>query len=103
VNEPVGADYIARTQMSGYDLDPSWNDPATHDSFVEINKLRFLRPYQIKAVKMIQRAAAQGKDCFLFEMARQQSCRWYRQDPGRRSGDKTLFSERQRPAGAVPG
>ena len=36
---------------------------------IQTNKLRFLRPYQLKAVHRLQAAVNEGKDRFLFEMA----------------------------------
>jgi type I restriction enzyme R subunit len=36
---------------------------------IQANKLRFLRPYQLKAIHALQRAVKDGKDRFLFEMA----------------------------------
>ncbi|MGK6317462.1 DEAD/DEAH box helicase family protein [Neorhizobium sp. DT-125] len=39
------------------------------DAFVEKQKLRFLRPYQDRAVQEIQKSAKKGATRFLFEMA----------------------------------
>lgn len=69
VNEVVGDDYIALTQLPNYARRPEWNDAERKVEFVEKNKLRFLRPYQIRAVEAIQDAVSKGKDRFLFEMA----------------------------------
>jgi type I restriction enzyme R subunit len=69
VNEPVEADYIALSQLPGYARRPEWTDPALKAGFIEQNKLRFLRPYQMGAIKAIQQAVGEGKDRFLFEMA----------------------------------
>lgn len=69
VNEPVGDDYIALTQLPNYARRPEWNDAALKADFIEKNKLRFLRPYQMGAVQAIQQAVGEGKDRFLFEMA----------------------------------
>jgi type I restriction enzyme R subunit len=69
VNEIVESDYIALTQKPDYQKDPSYQNGKTRGGFIKTNKLRFLRPYQIKAVRAIQRAAEQDKDRFLFEMA----------------------------------
>lgn len=69
VNETVGVDYIALTQLPGYARRPEWSDAALKAPFIEQNKLRFLRPYQLAAVQAIQQAVGQGKDRFLFEMA----------------------------------
>lgn len=69
VNEVVAEDYIALTQLPNYSRRPEWNDADQKPEFIERNKLRFLRPYQMDAVKAIQQAVAEGKDRFLFEMA----------------------------------
>ena len=69
VNEPVDVDYIALSQLPGYARRPEWTDPVLKPSFIEQNKLRFLRPYQLGAIKAIQQAVGEGKDRFLFEMA----------------------------------
>jgi type I restriction enzyme R subunit len=68
-NELVDSDYIALTQNPNYQKDPSWQNEQSRAAYIELNKLRFLRPYQIKAVKAIQRAVEQDRDRFLFEMA----------------------------------
>ncbi|WKZ38291.1 MAG: DEAD/DEAH box helicase family protein [Anaerolineales bacterium] len=60
IREVVESDYIVLTQDHNYKANPSWkSDP----------KLRFLREYQLKAIKAIQESVKQGKDRFLFEMA----------------------------------
>ncbi|AEF83737.1 type III restriction enzyme, res subunit [Treponema primitia ZAS-2] len=69
VNELVDSDYIVLTQKPDYAQDPSYQNEKTRKNFIEVNKLRFLRPYQVKAVQAIQRAMEQEKDRFLFEMA----------------------------------
>lgn len=69
VEEPVEKDYIALTQYPRYASDPDFLNPATRDAFFEKTKVRFLRPYQVKAVKAIQEAVGEGKSRFLFEMA----------------------------------
>jgi type I restriction enzyme, R subunit len=69
VNEDVPQDYIARTQMSGYDLEASWKDTTLRDEFIQKNRLRFMRLYQQRAAQAIQVAVKEGKTRFLFEMA----------------------------------
>lgn len=68
-DEIIGKDYIVLTQKPDYEQDPRWHDEAKRDAYIEENKLRFLRPYQVKAVERIQSAVREGKDRFLFEMA----------------------------------
>lgn len=69
VNEIVNEDYIVLTQKPNYKDDPSYLNEQTRQHFIENNKLRFLRKYQLMAVKSIQNAVKEGKDRFLFEMA----------------------------------
>jgi len=67
--EPVNADYIALTQKPDYQNDPSWKDESLRDAFIQNNKLKFLRKYQLRAVHLLQDAVKEGKNRFLFEMA----------------------------------
>ncbi len=69
VNERVGADYIALTQRQGYASEAAWKNEAERPDFIRANRLRFLRPYQLRAVHSLQRAVRDGDDRFLFEMA----------------------------------
>lgn len=61
--------YMALTQKPGFDEDPSYLDEATRQAYLWKNNLRILRPYQLKAIHAVQKAAEQGKDRYLFEMA----------------------------------
>lgn len=67
--ERVGDDYIALTQRPGYMAEAGWKNEAERSDYVQANKLRFLRPYQLKAIHALQAAALSGSDRFLFEMA----------------------------------
>lgn len=68
--EHVETDYIASIQMPGYAQHPGWNGSIeTSKDFIFDNGLRFLRPYQLKAIQAVQKAVGEGKDRFLFEMA----------------------------------
>jgi type I restriction enzyme R subunit len=69
VNEPVGRDYIALTQMPGYANEAGWKSEAERKAFIAKNRLRFMREYQLRAVRSIQQAVKDGKSRFLFEMA----------------------------------
>lgn len=69
-NEPVNEDFIAIVQMPDYAERPDWNGSVENSKdFVWRNGLRFLRKYQLDAVKHLQNAVSKGKDRFLFEMA----------------------------------
>lgn len=69
IGEPVGRDYIALTQRPTYASEAGWTNEAERPAYIRANRLRFLRPYQERAVHSIQRAVRDGKDRFLFEMA----------------------------------
>jgi type I restriction enzyme R subunit len=69
VDEAVGDDYIALTQRPTYAAEAAWKNDAERAAFIKANSLRFLRPYQNKAIRTLQVAVKEGKDRFLFEMA----------------------------------
>ncbi len=69
IEEVVADDYVVLTQRHGYANEAAWKNEAERAGFIETNGLRFLRPYQKKAIYAIQSAVAKGKDRFLLEMA----------------------------------
>ena len=69
IEEAVNSDYIVLTQRPGYQAEAAWINEAERPGYIEGNRLRFLRPYQEKAVHAIQGAVRAGKDRFLLEMA----------------------------------
>jgi len=69
IDEKINSDYIVFTQRPNYFEDPAWKDETTRTEFVNTNKLKFLRDYQLKAVQSIQNAVRDGGNRFLFEMA----------------------------------
>lgn len=69
VEEVVGDDYIVLTQRPNYAAEAAWKNESERPAFVSINGLRFLRPYQKKAIAAIQASVRNGQDRFLFEMA----------------------------------
>ncbi|MEZ5647365.1 MAG: DEAD/DEAH box helicase family protein, partial [Alphaproteobacteria bacterium] len=69
IEEQVGDDYIVLTQRPSYASEAAWKNEAERSGYIQTNKLRFLRPYQLKAIYALQRAVKDGKDRFLFEMA----------------------------------
>jgi type I restriction enzyme, R subunit len=69
ITEVIGKDYIAQTQLPGYDQEAGWQNLAERNAFVLKNRLRFLRDYQKRALNAIQDAVADGQTRFLFEMA----------------------------------
>lgn len=69
IEERVGDVYIVLTQRPNYQSEAAWHNEAERPGYIQANKLRFLRPYQLKAIHALQRAVKDGKDRFLFEMA----------------------------------
>lgn len=68
--EIIESDYIVMTQLPYYKSNPYWQDEKTRSLFFESNKnLKFLRLFQIRAIRALQDAAKKGNDRFLFEMA----------------------------------
>jgi type I restriction enzyme, R subunit len=69
IAESVGDDYVVLTQRPGYASEAAWKNADERPRFIEVNSLRFLRPYQRKAITAIQQSVAKGSDRFLLEMA----------------------------------
>jgi type I restriction enzyme R subunit len=69
IAEQVGDDYIVLTQRPNYQAEAGWRNEAERPGYIQTNGLRFLRPYQLKAIHSLQAALKEGKDRFLFEMA----------------------------------
>ena len=65
----IKEDFIVQTQYPQYINDPSYQNNETKRDFIRDKGLRFLRKYQIDAVKAIQKACSEGKNRFLLEMA----------------------------------
>ena len=69
IEEVVDDDYVVLTQRPNYKTEAAWKNTSERDRFIEVNGLRFLRPYQLKAIVAIQQAIKNGSDRFLLEMA----------------------------------
>jgi type I restriction enzyme R subunit len=69
IEDQVSDDYIALTQRPNYRSEAAWRNEAERPGYIQANKLRVLRPYQLKAIHALQRDVRDGKDRFLFEMA----------------------------------
>lgn len=67
--EEVAEDYIALTQNPSYQRDPRWQDETLKQSLIKELDLKFLRPYQLRAIEALQESANQDNDRYLFEMA----------------------------------
>jgi type I restriction enzyme R subunit len=68
-DEAVGEDYIVLTQRPTYQAEAGWKNAAERPGYIQANRLRFLRPYQLQAIHLLQAAVREGHDRFLFEMA----------------------------------
>lgn len=68
-DEKLTSDYITLTQNPTYQNDPRWADESKKSELVKEYDLKFLRPYQLKAIEALQGWASSGKDRYLFEMA----------------------------------
>lgn len=66
---PVEHDFIALTKMPNYAADPDYINPDTRQDFITRNGLKFLRRYQLEAVRAVQASLIQGNKRFLLEMA----------------------------------
>jgi type I restriction enzyme R subunit len=60
IEEQVGDDYIVLTQRPNYQSEAAWRNEAERSDFIQVNKLRFLRPYQLKAVPISQHQRPKG-------------------------------------------
>jgi type I restriction enzyme R subunit len=69
IEEVVSDDYVVVTQRPSYASEAAWKNESERPRFIEVNGLRFLRPYQKRAIVAIQHAVAKGSDRFLLEMA----------------------------------
>lgn len=67
--EIISKDYLAKIKEPNYATNPLYINTKTQLQYLEDKKLRFLREYQIKAIKALQKSVAEGKNRFLFEMA----------------------------------
>ena len=68
-DEIVGEDYIVLSQYPTYKTDPRWLEEATRQAFIKDQGLKFLRPYQLRAIRALQDNARENRDRYLFEMA----------------------------------
>lgn len=59
--EVISDDYIALTQLPNYADFPEYQNQATRPDFIKNQKIRFLRYYQVDALKSIQAKIKEGK------------------------------------------
>ncbi len=69
VEASIDSDYIVLTQRPSYKTEAGWINEAERAGYLQANKLRFLRPYQLEAVQAVQGAVRGGQERFLLEMA----------------------------------
>ena len=65
----INEDYLALTQFPQYKDSPDFKNEDKRKEFLKKNNLRFLRKYQLGAIKAIQSKIKKGGDRFLLEMA----------------------------------
>jgi type I restriction enzyme R subunit len=68
-HEEIENDYVTLTQFPKYRQHPDYLDEENKEDFINKNKLKFLRDYQLNAVHAVQKGIKEGKDRFLLEMA----------------------------------
>ena len=56
IDEHVGEDFIVLTQRPSYQSEAAWRNEAERSAYVDANKLRFLRSYQLRAIQSLQAA-----------------------------------------------
>lgn len=69
IDESINDDFVVLSQRPGYANEPEWKNANPRGDWIEANGLRFLRHYQLNAVRAVQQAVAKGHDRFLLEMA----------------------------------
>jgi type I restriction enzyme R subunit len=62
IAETISDDYIVLTQRPGYAAEAAWKNETERPGFIGANGLRFLRPYQKKAISALQSAVNKGQD-----------------------------------------
>ncbi len=65
----IDEDYLALTQFPQFKDSPDFKNEDKRKEFLKKNNLRFLRKYQLDAIKAIQSKIKKGGDRFLLEMA----------------------------------
>ncbi|MCZ8284413.1 MAG: DEAD/DEAH box helicase family protein, partial [Bacteroidia bacterium] len=69
IDEVISDDYIVLTQLHNYKEIPEYIDESKRENLIKKYNLRFLRNYQLNAIRAIQTAISDGKNRFLLEMA----------------------------------
>jgi len=69
VSEEINDDYVVLTQLPNYKQIPEFQIEQKKKDLIFNLKLRFLRYYQVEAIKAVQQSVSEGKKRFLLEMA----------------------------------
>ncbi len=69
VSSCIDETYVMQSQMPEFIRDPAYNNALTRDEFIKKHELKRLYPYQVNAIKALQKAVKFEKNRFLFEMA----------------------------------
>lgn len=67
--ELVDGGYLAHIKSPHFESEPEYENEQTRARFLKRNHLVILRNFQIQAIHALQRAAKEGKERYLFEMA----------------------------------
>lgn len=70
INENVDVNYIAKSQMPDFEQTPEYRQGGDAlKEFLNRNKIKIMRKYQVEAVQAIQKSASKGNKRYLLEMA----------------------------------
>lgn len=69
IEEEITSEYVALMKNPNLLSEPDYKDESKRKKFCFDNGYRLLRPYQANAIKALQKAAKDGNNRFLFEMA----------------------------------
>lgn len=68
-DETINDNYVVMSQYPSYAKDPDYLNESKRNDFIVTKKLKFLRDYQLNAVRSVQDSTKKGNDRFLLEMA----------------------------------
>ena len=69
IEEKVNFGYIAESQFPNFETHRDYVNKNNREDFIKNNDLKFLRQYQLDAIKSIQDSTKSGNERFLLEMA----------------------------------
>ncbi len=62
IDEQVESDYIVLTQRPNYQAEAGWKNVDERENYARTNKFRFLRHYQLSAIRLLQQTVKSGND-----------------------------------------